>query len=78
MTRQADEIVTGLFRCYLADIHAMPKSHARRAIDWGDELGEAGRARAVADYVAGMTDRYAYSAYRRHVDREMEPTGLRM
>lgn len=78
MTRQADEIVTGLFDCYKSDIHAMPKSHARRAIDWGEELGEAGRARAVADYVAGMTDRYAYSAYRRQVDREMEPTGLKM
>ncbi len=78
MTRQADEIVTGLFECYMFDIHAMPKTHARRAIDWGEELGEAGRARAVADYVAGMTDRYAYSAYRRQVNREMEPTGLRM
>lgn len=72
MTRTADEIVTGLFECYMGDIHAMPKSHAGRAADWGDELGEAGRARAVADYVAGMTDRYAYSAYRRHVDPNID------
>ena len=61
-------MVTRLFECYMADVHAMPKNHARRATDWEQELGEAGRARAVADYVAGMTDRYAYSAYRRHVD----------
>jgi dGTP triphosphohydrolase len=37
----------------------------RRARDGEHELGEAGRARAVADYVAGMTDRYALSAYAR-------------
>ena len=80
MTRKADEIVTGLFDCYLADVHAMPRSHATRANAWGEELGDAGRARAVADYVAGMTDRYAYSAYRRHVDPSIdtELTGLRM
>lgn len=68
MTRRADEMVTRLFECYMADVHAMPKNHARRATDWEQELGRAGRARAVTDYVAGMTDRYAYSAYRRHVD----------
>jgi len=80
MTQKADEIVTGLFDCYMADVHAMPTSHARRAAAWNDELGEAGRARAVADYVAGMTDRYAYSAFRRHVDPNLdtELTGLRM
>jgi dGTP triphosphohydrolase len=37
----------------------------RRARDSEHELGEAGRSRAVADYVAGMTDRYALSAYAR-------------
>jgi len=78
MTRKAEEIVTGLFDCYMADVHAMPKNHSGRAVDWGAELGDAGRARAVADYVAGMTDRYAYSAYRRHVDPNTELTGLRM
>ena len=80
MTRKANEIVTGLFECYMADIHAMPKNHARRAADWAQESGDAGRARAVADYVAGMTDRYAYSAYRRQVDADTdsEIMGLRV
>jgi len=79
MTSKADAIVSALFECYMNDVHAMPKNHAQRATEWGEELGDAGRARAVADYVAGMTDRYAYSAYRRHVDPsiETEPTGLR-
>ncbi len=32
---------------------------------WKPQLGAAGRARAVADYVAGMTDRYAISEHDR-------------
>ena len=52
----------------LADLKTMPREHADRARAWEAELGDAGRARAVADYVAGMTDRYAFSAYRRLVD----------
>ena len=72
MTRKAATIVTGLFQCYLNDVHAMPKAHAQRAIDWSAQLGDAGKARAVADYVAGMTDRYAYSAYGRLVDATMD------
>jgi dGTPase len=50
------------------DIYAMSGDHARRAEAWADEAGDAGRARAVADYVAGMTDRYANSEFRRLVN----------
>lgn len=67
MTVRAREVVRGLFRCYMNDINAMPKDHAMRATDWESERGDGGRARAVADYVAGMTDRYAYAAYQRLV-----------
>ena len=35
-------------------------------------LGDAGRARAVADYVAGMTDRYALLVYQELIDSELE------
>ena len=38
-----------------------PVSARAGALEWEEEQGNAGRARAVADYVAGMTDRYAYS-----------------
>jgi len=67
MTARARDIVRGLFDCYMHDIHAMPGDHALRARAAEEENGEAGRARAVADYVAGMTDRYAYSAHERLV-----------
>ena len=39
----------------------MPGEFAARAAE-GDE---AGRARVVADYIAGMTDRYAFAEHRR-------------
>ena len=78
MTRKADEIVTGLFDVYMSDVHAMPPDHARRALEWHAESGDAGRARAVADYVAGMTDRYALSAYRRHTGAETETDDMGM
>ena len=68
MTERARKVVTGLFECYMNDIHAMPRDHAMRARGWEENSGDAGRARSVADYVAGMTDRYAYSAYHRLVD----------
>ena len=33
-----------------------------------DHRGDAGQARGIADYIAGMTDRYAISEYQRIYD----------
>ncbi|UCG74399.1 MAG: deoxyguanosinetriphosphate triphosphohydrolase [Chromatiales bacterium] len=67
MTERATAVVTELFTRFMDDVHAMPRSHADRALEGQESAGDAGRARAVADYVAGMTDRYALSAYARLV-----------
>ncbi|RMF96436.1 MAG: deoxyguanosinetriphosphate triphosphohydrolase [Gammaproteobacteria bacterium] len=75
MTERAAGIVTALFQRYMDDPHAMPREHAQRALDWGEAQGDRGRARAVADYVAGMTDRYALAEYRRLV---AEPPEMEM
>ena len=72
MTRRAVDVVQGLFSAYMDDVHAMPRDHAARALAWEKELGDAGRARAVADYVAGMTDRYALSAHARLTGRAVD------
>ena len=48
-TDWAKQVVRELFEAYLARPHDMPESHAQR-----DNLP-----RAVADYIAGMTDRFA-------------------
>jgi dGTPase len=43
----------------------MPAEHRDKALRLEADLGAAGRARAVADYVAGMTDRYAFLEHER-------------
>ena len=61
MTRRAQRIVRELFELYSADVSLLPDEFARRAA--GEDA--AGRARVVADYVAGMTDRYAIAEHER-------------
>jgi dGTPase len=72
MTDRADRVVTSLFEKYFAEPETMPVEHAERARADEIESGENGRARVVADYVAGMTDRYAYSAYKRLIDPSLQ------
>ncbi len=57
MTAKARRIVTDLFAAFLAEPKLLPADHQARAV--------AGPARAIADYVAGMTDRYAIKEHRR-------------
>jgi dGTPase len=72
MNREARRVLAALFLRFMNDVRAMPAEHAARAAAWDRERGDAGRARAVADYLAGMTDRYAISAYRRLVDPRLD------
>jgi len=64
MTKQAQAIVRELFHLYMADTDKMPNEFARRA----DGDNEPSRARVVADYVAGMTDRYAIAEHERLIN----------
>ncbi len=65
MTRKARTVVTGLFRVFMEDPLLLPDEHRATAQRMAAKHGEAGRARAVADYVAGMTDRYAIGEHER-------------
>jgi dGTPase len=68
MTSKARRVLKELFEAFLADTQLMPPEH-REAADRGETAqGPAGRARAVADYIAGMTDRYAILEHRRLFD----------
>ena len=58
---QADAIVRRLFKAYLSDPSAMPP-------EWAAKADAQGRARAVADYIAGMTDRFAIAEHARLFD----------
>jgi len=59
MTSNAAKMVTGLFEAYFADISLLPPEFSARAEQEEKEKGPSGRARIVADYIAGMTDRFA-------------------
>jgi dGTPase len=56
-----DAIVRRLFKAFLADPSAMPP-------EWAAKAEGQGRARAVADYIAGMTDRFAIAEHARLFD----------
>ncbi len=56
MTNKARRIVRELFQAFLSDPRLLPPDHRRDAPD---------QARAIADYIAGMTDRYAIREHRR-------------
>ena len=62
MTERAKEIVAALFSVYIGDYGRMPTEHADSARAAHDEQGPAAGARVVADYIAGMTDRFAMQA----------------
>ncbi len=63
-TEQARGVVAELFAAYLARPDEMPPEHSANAA--GD-----GRHRAVADYVAGMTDRFAAREHQRLSGRDV-------
>ncbi len=68
MTTKAKRVIEALFGAFMADIQLMPPEHQELAIRAEASFGTAGRARAVADYVAGMTDRYAILEHQRLYD----------
>ena len=68
MTSKARRVVSVLFDAFFKDLGLMPEEHAATAVRLEATLGPAGRARAVADYIAGMTDRYAILEHRRLFD----------
>jgi dGTPase len=68
MTSKARLVVTRLFDTFLDDATLMPTEHQESATVLERELGTPGRARAVADYIAGMTDRYAILEHQRLFD----------
>jgi dGTPase len=66
---QARRILAEMFALFLAEPDVLPAEWYARL----RELDEAGRARVICDYVAGMTDRYAIEEHRRLF--HLEPWG---
>ena len=65
---KANRIVTALFDVFLADRRLLPADDADSPLAAARHQDEAAAARVIADYIAGMTDRYAIEEYRRVID----------
>jgi dGTPase len=68
MTNKAQQVMRSLFETFFNRPELLPTEHHAAAKQMEGAAGEAGRARAVADYIAGMTDRYAIGEYERLFD----------
>jgi dGTPase len=65
MTSKARRVLQQMFDAFFNDVCLMPTEHRDQAVRAEQAAGVPGRARAVADYIAGMTDRYAILEHRR-------------
>lgn len=65
MTRKAHQIIEALFTIFMDDLRLLPPEHLDLARAGLLANGKTGQARVIADYVAGMTDRYATKEYAR-------------
>lgn len=68
MTSKARRVLKELFEAFFDDVALMPTEHRDTALRSESTHGPTGRARAVADYIAGMTDRYAILEHSRLFD----------
>ena len=65
MSAKAGRTLTALFEAFLDDPRLLPEDAQQQATLLEKASGKDGRARVVADYIAGMTDRYAITEYER-------------
>jgi dGTPase len=60
MNEEAGRVLTGLFEAYLSDPKLIPAHVRERGERDGEPLPQ-----VIADYIAGMTDRFALDEHRR-------------
>jgi dGTPase len=68
MTSKAQRVIKEMFETFFSRPELLPVEHHQAAQQLEARGGETGRARAVADYIAGMTDRYAIMEHERLFD----------
>ena len=68
MTSKAQTVIREMFETFFDRPELLPIEHHLTAQQFESTNGETGRARAVADYIAGMTDRYAIMEHERLFD----------
>src|SRR4029453_1343555 len=76
MTNKANAVIRSMFDTFFARPELLPDEHHQAAKQLEAKSGEIGRARAVADYIAGMTDRYAIVEPERLFDQGKRSSAL--
>ena len=71
MNRQANRVVSDLYEAFFADARLMPDEYHQQAVSAQEQSGESARARIIADYISGMTDRYAIAEHERIFDAKI-------
>lgn len=65
MTEKAKRVIRELFAAFINTPRLLPTEEQQRLALLAEADGDHGRARAIADYIAGMTDRYAIDEHER-------------
>ncbi len=65
MTKKAADVIDALFNAFIEDLKILPTEAAEHCQQLKDKHGDIGIARGIADYIAGMTDRYAIVEFER-------------
>ena len=65
---KVERIVTELFTAFTGNYRLLPENWQRRVEEAGGLMDDKALARVVADYIAGMTDRYAIREHERMFD----------
>jgi len=68
MSNKAKLVIKSLFQAFMEDIRLLPTDTYKNTLSAYNASGDQGRAIAIADYIAGMTDRYAIREYERIFD----------
>ncbi|MCI0507247.1 MAG: deoxyguanosinetriphosphate triphosphohydrolase [Gammaproteobacteria bacterium] len=68
MSTKAKLVIKSLFQAFMDDIRLLPTDTCKNASIEYNASGDGARAVVIADYIAGMTDRYAIREYERIFD----------
>jgi dGTPase len=76
MTRRAHQTISDLFSAFAQQPDLMPPKHAARANKALNDSGESASKRSIADYIAGMTDRFALQQHRQITGADQDDASL--
>jgi len=65
MSTDAKQVIRQLFDGFMSEQTLLPEDVQKNIGNYEKEQGESGKARVIADYIAGMTDRFAFTERKR-------------